>query len=87
MPILVETYRRPLQSYFDSQKYILPSLVEDVLTALAELFCLSEFIVSQRLVEATRRPSSSYFAWQNCSLHVVVEIVQSALAELFCLFD
>ena len=62
IPILVETYKRPLPSYFAGKNNSLPSLVEVVLTALAELFCQSEFIVSLRLVETVRRPSSSYFA-------------------------
>ncbi len=62
-------------------------LVEDVLTALAKLFCLSEFIVSLHLVETMRRPSLSYFARQNYNIPTLVEIDLSALAKLFCLFD
>jgi len=36
--------------------YSLPSLVEAVITALAELFCLSDFIVSLRLAETIKGP-------------------------------
>jgi hypothetical protein len=69
LPILVETHKRPyLPCYFACQIYSLPSLVEVVLTALAELFCLSEFIVSICFVETIRRPLPSCFSWKNCGL-------------------
>ena len=68
LPILVETHRRPLSSYFASQLYNLPSLVEDVRTTLADFFCLSEFIASLCLVETIRRSLPSYVAWKNYSL-------------------
>jgi len=84
---LVEAYIRPLPSYFAGKKYSLPSLVEVVMSALAELFCLSEFIVSLRLVETIKRTSSSYFAGQNHSFLILVRNVMSALAKLCCLFD
>ena len=57
------------------------------MTALADLFCLSEFIVSLRLVGTITRPSSSYFTWKNSSIPILVETALTALAELFRLFD
>jgi hypothetical protein len=55
LPILVETVKRSLPSYFVSQIYSLHILVEVTFTALAKLFCLSASLLWLKLGDGPNR--------------------------------